>query len=347
MSLDNKTTQIQVAKGFEALIANPKTKDRLRGSLLAGSQETPERILGIAKSMYMSTPALWNCDPNSVVLSVIKATELSLSLDPVLGEAYLVPYFSKHFGCKVAQMQVGYRGFEKLAFNSGKVTGIWAEVIRQNDIFDFDEGTERKLTHKFSLLDEERRGEWIGVYACLKYVSGFVDFELLSPTDVNRLKEHSKAKDKPDSPWNTDDKIWMWKKSAIRQLLKRAPLSVSVQRMARKDEQIDLETVPQAEIAEYIDAVALPEVSSEDREMIEEAEKLLKEQGKTRGQIDDTLGEFHGRIKELLERLRKESGNHGATQTEFSESVAPDYPNPFDQSDGAPTAGKGKSGGRK
>lgn len=143
-------------------------------------RDAASRLLNIAYTSATKNSELLKCTPDSIIAGVVEAAQLGLSVDGVLGHAYLVPYRSRDR--TLAQMQIGYRGYVALAYRSDRVDAISAEVICENDYFEYQEGSEAKLVHRKPLgfeLDEDgkiklypngdpvprERGMVVGAYA--------------------------------------------------------------------------------------------------------------------------------------------------------------------------------------
>ncbi len=209
---------------------------------------TAERMIRVALTAFQRTPALQDCSPISVVGCVVQASELGLELAGPLGQAYMVPYYNKNTKQKEAQFQVGYRGLMDLAYRSGKVQTFNAHCVYANDKFKFSYGTKPLVTHEPTLNDP---GDVVAVYAVLNLTGGGFDFEVMSTIQIeNHRKKYSKQKDGGDyNPWNT---AWeeMAKKTVIRKLAKRAPVSIEVRRAAALDEYGEAAMLPAFDLPE-------------------------------------------------------------------------------------------------
>lgn len=197
---------------------------------------TPERMIRVALTAWHRTPALQECSPMSIVGAVVQASELGLELTGPLGQAYLVPFWNKNTKQKEAQFIVGYRGFIDLAYRSGRVETFCAHVVSANDVFEFEYGTSAFLRHKPA---RSNPGEVTDVYAVCKQKGGGVDFEVMSREEIDSHRErYSKAGASDYSPWVT---AWaeMAKKTPLRRLAKRVPLSVELVTAATLDEMAD------------------------------------------------------------------------------------------------------------
>lgn len=213
---------------------------------------TPDRLIRVAITACQRVPKLLECSPISIVGCVMQAAELGLELTGPLGQAYMVPYFNKNTGQNEAQFQVGYRGLVELAHRSGRVDSFPARVVCENDLFEFAYGTKPFVKH-IPTMDEP--GKVVAVYAVLVLKDGGTDFEVMSAAQINAHRaRYSKARG--GSPWDT---AWeeMAKKTVIRRLAKRAPVSVELTTAAVLDEYAEA-SVPQ-QLGAGVDLLGSPE----------------------------------------------------------------------------------------
>lgn len=193
---------------------------------------TAERMLRVAVTTIGNTPGLSECSDWSLVAAVVEASQLGLEIDG-RGQAYLVPFKTKQGG-KIATLIIGYKGKIELAYRSGKVKNIYAEIICQHDLFNYEMGLHPKIEHMPAW--EKERGPMIGVYAVAELMTGGKPFVVLSRKEVMKVKASSQGSDSPYSPW----KKWeeeMWKKTAIHRLSKMIPSSPEMQRAVALEDQ--------------------------------------------------------------------------------------------------------------
>jgi recombination protein RecT len=193
---------------------------------------TPERMIRVALTAFNQNPALQECSAISIVGCVIQAAQLGLELTGPLGQAYMVPYNNKHTGQKEAQFQTGYRGLMDLAYRSGRVETFAARVVYANDAFAYRYGTKPRIEHTPTMSEP---GEPVAVYAVLNLKGGAFDFEVMSKAQIDAHQKRYSKQNGQYSPWAT---AWeeMAKKTVIRRLAKRAPVSIEIQRAAVLDE---------------------------------------------------------------------------------------------------------------
>jgi recombination protein RecT len=192
-----------------------------------------ERMARIAMTQVQNNPYLLECDRGSLLASVMTACQLGLEPDGILGHGYLVPFKRK------VQFIPGYKGYIKLARQSGEIADLYAEDVRANDTFKIVHGLHRDLQH---VKAEGDRGEVTGFYAVAKYVNGGFDFKHMTVAEVNEIRDKSEgykafvAGKIKDTPW-VNSYVAMGMKTVIRQLAKFLPMSV--QRAAAIEEQHD------------------------------------------------------------------------------------------------------------
>lgn len=205
-----------------------------------------ERLIRIALTEVRRKPDLMKCTHLSIVGAVVQSSQLGLELDGNLGQAYLVPYKNKHNQNRYeAQLQIGWRGYITLARRSGEVSVIYPELVFDCDYLKVTLGDHKELLHEPDYNNEMRGmhdedNELIGLkgaYAVVRYKDGGVDFEYLPLIELNRLRARSKSLD--SGPWITDPGE-MYRKSPIRRLAKRMPLSTTESmRAAALDESVE------------------------------------------------------------------------------------------------------------
>ena len=212
-----------IVKGPQARLATLKTLfEKSKGSIAAVLPKhlTPERLIKIATSAASRTPELLDCTPESVLLAVVQAGTLGLEPNTPLHHCALVPLNNKHTKRKEAVLWIEYRGMCQLAYQSGEVTSIYAQTVHEHDDFDFELGTNKWIRHKYDI--KKPRGEAVAYYAVVKFKFGEPDFKVLSKSEVEKIRSESMGKDSDAWVKSFDA---MGEKSAIRRVLKTAPMS--------------------------------------------------------------------------------------------------------------------------
>lgn len=180
-------------------------------------------------------PDLANADRMSVISAAMSAAQLGLEIDAVLGRAYLLPYRDKKKRL-VAQLIVGYRGYVDLAYRSGQLAGLQAEVVFERDHFVYSYGLNPELEH--IPADEEDRGPLKYAYCVAHLKNGGSVFRVLNRSEIARHRTSSRAAASEYSPWTTHE-AEMWRKTAIRALASLLPLSPELRDAVAADENDD------------------------------------------------------------------------------------------------------------
>lgn len=171
MAVSNSIVKSTNAKlGFTDFVTNETVKARIAKTLTGKSGE---RFISNIISTVSNNPALQECDNGTIVNAALLAESLSLSLSPTLGQAYLVPFNDNRNNRKVAQFQLGYKGYIQLAIRSGQYRRLNVVCVKQGEFISFDPLTEEL---KIKLIEDEAAREaapTVGYYARLEYVNGF------------------------------------------------------------------------------------------------------------------------------------------------------------------------------
>ena len=117
---------------------------------------------------------LKECEPASILSSALLGESLKLSPSPQLGHYYMVPFDNKKKGVKVAQFQLGYKGYIQLAIRSGQYKKINVVAIKKGELEYFDPLNEDiKVNMMVDDWDAREQAETIGYYAMFELVNGF------------------------------------------------------------------------------------------------------------------------------------------------------------------------------
>ena len=178
--------------------------------------------------------ALLECTPESLVLAIFEAAECGIEPTGSLGRGYLVPI--KDHGVPKAEFWIGYPGLIELAMRSERVSKVWSRPVFKGDTFEVRYGTRDEIIHDPQLGAEVKAAELTHVYACVRYKDGAVDFEVLTKEQCDLVRARARGASSPTSPWNTDY-IEQCRKTSIRKLGKRMPLTAESARAIQRDEE--------------------------------------------------------------------------------------------------------------
>lgn len=192
---------------------------------------TSDRLIRVALTAVSQSPKLQECSAMSICGAVMQAGILGLEPTSVLGECFLVPFFNKKAnngrGQMEAQLVVGYHGKIKLVSNTGELLGVKAAPVRKNDEFQFDDGLEPFVSHKYHHVAD--RGPVIGYWAGAQLKSGFKSIVFMTVRDCEEHRDKfamTKMKDgKIFGVWVENFEA-MSLKTCIHKALKYLPKSV-------------------------------------------------------------------------------------------------------------------------
>lgn len=220
-----KLTQEQLnKKTFMGLVE--KYKNQIEVAL--PKHLTAERMVRLAITATSRNEKLLLCDPKTVFGSVIQASQLGLELG-IMGQAHLVPFYNNKTRQFEAQFMPGYQGLINLAQRSGQIKTIHADVVHENDFFEFGYGTDGYLRHKPNLMN---RGNIIAFYGYAETKDGGEYFEVMSIQDMEAHRDkYTKQKNKEGKIFGTwvDEFEKMGKKTVLIQVCKLLPKSIEMQ----------------------------------------------------------------------------------------------------------------------
>lgn len=206
-----------------------------RETILAVAPEgfPSKRIIEVALMVLRDNPKLMECSTKSLFGSIVHCASLGLEPNTPQGHAYLVPFNTKGPDgkwTKDVQVIVGYKGLIALARRSGEIESISAQAVYQGDEFDVSLGTDDRIRH-VPKMDGDR-GEAYAFYAVAKFRGGGYQFEVMSRSQVEAIRDNSKGwqdavkyNKTGSAPWGKDF-IEMARKTVVRRLAKYLPLSI-------------------------------------------------------------------------------------------------------------------------
>ena len=155
--------------GITAYLTADAVKNQIN-NVVGGKDGT--KFISAVVSAVNNNPALQECTNQSILSAALLGQSLNLSPSPQLGQYYMVPFNDKTKG-KVAQFQLGYKGYIQLAIRSGQYKKLNVLAIKEGELIKFDPLNEEI---EVKLIDDEEAREQaatIGYYAMFEYTNGF------------------------------------------------------------------------------------------------------------------------------------------------------------------------------
>ena len=210
-----------------------KMADKFKEALPPTMDES--KFISVLKLTLNKNPKLLQADKNSLLQTFMSAAKDGLYLDG--REAAAVQY-----GQSVQYIPM-VEGIIKVLHNSGLIKTISAEVVYENDLFDYELGTKPQLTHKPLIVGD--RGKPICVYAVAITTNGGEYMELMNMQEIEKCRAVSKASSSPHSPWVK----WfdqMAKKTVMHRIAKRLPKNDAINSVVAVDDDNFVDVTPNA-----------------------------------------------------------------------------------------------------
>jgi recombination protein RecT len=180
---------------------------------------------------------LQECTNQSILSGALLGESLKLSPSPQLGQYYLVPYNDRDRG-KVAQFQLGYKGYIQLAIRSGQYKKLNVLAIKEGELVKYDPLNEEIVVNLIEDEEARENAPTIGYYAMFSYTNGFTKSLYWSKKRMEaHARKYSKgyAAGKGYTFWEKDFDAMAYK-TMLRQLISKwGIMSIDMQRAIEGD----------------------------------------------------------------------------------------------------------------
>ena len=286
MAVNNSLAQRSKKTAIGVYLNQESVKKRINE--VVGGKDGQRLVTSIV-SATTANPTLQECSNSSILAAALVGEGLKLSPSPQLGHYYFVPYNDKRLG-KVAQFQLGYKGYIQLAIRSGQYKKITVLSIKKGELEYFDPLNEEiKINLMVDNWDDRDEAETVGYYAMFELVNGFRKAIYWSQKKMERHAQKYSQGYAADKRKGTSYTFWskdfegMAYKTMLRQLISKWGI-MSVEMQAAFDS--DMAVINEDGTKEYVDievedAVVFEQPSeeiTEDSEVIE-AEIVEDQQG--------------------------------------------------------------------
>ena len=182
-----------------------------------------ERFVRTTLTAVQTNPDLMEADRRTLFAAATRAAQMGLLPDG--REGAIVTFGGK---CQFMPM---LGGILKLVRNRGELASIDAQIVYKNDGFTYHPGVDQVPVHEVDWFGD--RGDAIGVYAVARMKTGDSYVEILNRRQIDQIRSVSRSKD--SGPWVA---WWeeMWRKTAVRRLAKRLPLSTDLDGVTHDDD---------------------------------------------------------------------------------------------------------------
>ena len=235
---------------FSVAIQSDMYKNLINQTL--GDKDRATRFIASISSAVATNSALQECDAGTILSGALLGESLNLSPSPQLGQYYLVPFNDSKKGYKVAQFQLGYKGYIQLAIRSGQYKKLNVLAIKKGELVKYDPLNEEIEVNLIEDEEERENAETIGYYAMFEYTNGFRKSLYWSKSKMEKhALKYSKgyAAHKGYTYWEKDFDGMAYK-TMLRQLISKwGIMSIDMQQAVEKD----MATINTDGTYEYVD----------------------------------------------------------------------------------------------
>lgn len=208
-----------------------------------------DRMIRLAVTCFSTTPDLRKCTPDSLLASLIIASQVGLE-PGIVGQAYLIPYFNARRNVHICTFIPGWQGLVGLLNNSGRATA-WTGAVFEGDEFDYELGSKPFVKHR----PGDNHGEvakLTHVYACGK-VNGS-EIPVIEVWSKAKVFKHRDRYNKVGNKHYSFNHFEMYaRKVALVQVLKYMPRSIELQNAMTAADAGEMGNIPRVEGGIIID----------------------------------------------------------------------------------------------
>lgn len=228
-------TQVATKRNdLKDILAKPEYQNRFREILGTRAPQFCSSLLSVARTMG-------DVEPMSVITAGMIAATLDLPVEKNLGFAWIVAYREGRDGPKIAQFQMGYKGYIQLAQRSGQYRAINAVAINEEAFVGYDKIGQPIID--WDKFDDTKPAA--GYFVGWELVNGGITARYWPK---KKVEAHAKRYSKSfaggyDSPWKTHEDQMSLKTVIKNELSKWGILSVQMQKAIVHDDgaQLDIE----------------------------------------------------------------------------------------------------------
>lgn len=179
---------------------------------------TADRMARLAVTAFSSTPKLQECEPKTIVASIMTAATLGLEIG-VDGQGFLVPYG------RTCQFVPGWKGLVDLVSRSGRAT-VWTGAVFEGDEFDYALGDSPFIRHR---PGEENDPDKITHVYAVGRVNGS-EYPVIEVWTIRKVWKHRDKYNKVGAKhYSFRDPEMYARKVPLLQVLKYMPKSIELQ----------------------------------------------------------------------------------------------------------------------
>ena len=207
--------------GITAYLQNEKVRQQIINAVGNDYQRFITSII----SAVSQNKELKECSNVSILNCALLGETLKLSPSPQLGQFFMIPYDTKQG--KIANFQMGYKGYLQLAIRSGNYKKITVISIKEGELVGYNPLTEELDVNLIEDFDVRENTKTVGYYGRLEFKNGFSKAIYWNLQQMqNHAKKYSKMFSK-DLQYGSKNSYWsqnfdaMAYKTVLKQLLSK------------------------------------------------------------------------------------------------------------------------------
>lgn len=177
MAVQNSLVKKEEKKTFSNFLMGEAIKKKINETVGGANGQ---RFITSILSAVSTNQSLQECEHSSIISAAFLGEALKLSPSPQLGQYYMVPFNKKiklqngeEQIIKVAQFQMGYKGYIQLAIRSGYYKKINVLAIKEGELIKYDPFTEELEVNLIEDDEIREQTPTVGYYAMFEYLNGF------------------------------------------------------------------------------------------------------------------------------------------------------------------------------
>ncbi|SFG65319.1 recombinase RecT [Lachnobacterium bovis] len=281
-------TQRTQQGGLATYLTKAAVKQQINNIVGGNAQRFTSAII----SAVTVNQELQRCSNQSILSGALLGESLKLSPSPQLGQYYLVPFNDKQRG-KVAQFQLGYKGYIQLAVRSGYYRKLNVVAIKEGELIKFNPLTEEIDVRLIEDEDIRENTPTIGYYAMFEYTNGFRKAIYWSKARMeNHAKKYSAGYSR-DLQRGTQYTFWskdfdaMAYKTMLRQLISKwGIMSIDMQNAVESDMAVINEDGSKDYVDNAENIIDEPSEYESTAEATEQPQDTIKDDSRTNTQQD-------------------------------------------------------------
>jgi len=166
---------------------------------VAINPEKAQIELGFAMQIINNSEALQKCDPQSIINAIVNVARTSVTLNPVMRLAYLVPRKGK------CNLDFSYMGLVAMLRDNNCIKSISAQVVYEDEQFVYDASL-NIINHRpyfAKTEDEHKKRVRVGCYSRATLSNGETSYEFMPMWEIEKAKKVNEGSSSKFSSWET------------------------------------------------------------------------------------------------------------------------------------------------